>query len=360
MKTNFFAQVLGLALDLVKADRGALVEVNADGWQYAAFRGIRPEAFTGALSYVDTLIGEVLRHRKLIATSGKDEEEKYGSRANLAGMRDRMAILVPIATDEEILGILYLDRADDTEKGFLSRSESLLEQFAPHVAVAWRNRKTFLTATTWPDTTFLVEPYFCQVVKQAVEQQERGGSSFALLGVRLSFPLRELAGPVAKDIQYVIGRERRVGVLNGTILVTLLTGESSPQELTGTARDIVARLKRLVPIKGFRLLTPESSVGGPNEWLRILKDELNPSAGLVEEIESLAGSELSLKDAKQLLEKHVIMKALRQAHGNITRAAQVLGVHRPQLSQLVRKHELKRESFSGSQASARAAKVQNL
>ena len=58
----------------------------------------------------------------------------------------------------------------------------------------------------------------------------------------------------------------------------------------------------------------------------------------------LAG-DVTLRDAKRILEKQKIEATLRKTSGNITHAARELGIHRPQLSNLLKKYSLKREVF---------------
>jgi DNA-binding NtrC family response regulator len=63
------------------------------------------------------------------------------------------------------------------------------------------------------------------------------------------------------------------------------------------------------------------------------------------EIRRLLAREITLKEAKKILEKHIIESTLRKTGGNITHAAKELGIHRPQLSNLLKKYALKREVF---------------
>ncbi len=343
---NFYAQLLGLGLDLVKADRGFLAEVTENGWQYVAYRGLRPETLTGRMSYAETLITEALRRRTPFITTGKEEEEKFGSRATLAEFKDREAVLLPIMNGGEVLGVLYGDQTVHGDGGFPPWTRELLEQFQFHAGTSWQNRRTFLSATTWTGTPFLVEQYFTQVVKEAQAQEARGGKPCVLLGLRMPFPLGELSPHHARSLQYVIGRENAAGVLGDSIIVVLLRVDSTPKELESSVSSLISSLRKLVPIKQYVLYKPENPAGSPREWLQHLQQTLNPSELLADEIQGLTGCEVSLRDAKQILEKHIIMRTLKQVRGNITRAAELLGVHRPQLSQLIRKHELRKDAFA--------------
>jgi DNA-binding NtrC family response regulator len=61
----------------------------------------------------------------------------------------------------------------------------------------------------------------------------------------------------------------------------------------------------------------------------------------------IRGSGISLFDMRRELEKGCIARALEEAGGNITRAAALLGMKRPRLSQLVREYGLAKASAAG-------------
>lgn len=56
--------------------------------------------------------------------------------------------------------------------------------------------------------------------------------------------------------------------------------------------------------------------------------------------ERLRGGEATMHDLRKLLERESIVRALAETGGNITRAAMLLGMKRPRLSQLFREHGL--------------------
>jgi DNA-binding NtrC family response regulator len=54
----------------------------------------------------------------------------------------------------------------------------------------------------------------------------------------------------------------------------------------------------------------------------------------------IRGGDVSLFEMKKALERECIVRALEETSGNITRAALLLGMKRPRLSQLVKQYEL--------------------
>ena len=60
------------------------------------------------------------------------------------------------------------------------------------------------------------------------------------------------------------------------------------------------------------------------------------------------GGSTSLPDLKRQIERDCIARALAEKRGNITRAAALLGMKRPRLSQLVKQYGLAAVSSEGS------------
>ena len=69
---------------------------------------------------------------------------------------------------------------------------------------------------------------------------------------------------------------------------------------------------------------------------------------------SIRGGSRSLFEMKKHLERECIARALEETSGNITRAAALLGMKRPRLSQLVKQYELTSERTSSPSEGAQA------
>ncbi len=61
------------------------------------------------------------------------------------------------------------------------------------------------------------------------------------------------------------------------------------------------------------------------------------------------GHERTLGEARDGVERDVVVGALRQAAGNVSRAARAIGVSRPTLYDLMRKHRIAVSEFKGRQ-----------
>jgi DNA-binding NtrC family response regulator/tetratricopeptide (TPR) repeat protein len=79
---------------------------------------------------------------------------------------------------------------------------------------------------------------------------------------------------------------------------------------------------------------PPAATAAPAEPARPLESML---------YERVRDGETSLLDFKKVVERECIVRALEETEGNITRAAELLGMKRPRLSQLVKQYELSKK-----------------
>ncbi len=101
------------------------------------------------------------------------------------------------------------------------------------------------------------------------------------------------------------------------------------------------------------LLTPSPSFadergendGGDESEGSLPEDEANATAVAYAQVRQGA---VSLTDIKRQIERDCIARALKETKGNITRAAALLGMKRPRLSQLVKQYGLMAASTEGA------------
>ncbi|MCA8959347.1 MAG: hypothetical protein KDC38_02490 [Planctomycetes bacterium] len=139
--------------------------------------------------------------------------------------------------------------------------------------------------------------------------------------------------------------------------VHVLVGDAVDQ-LEAVASRLETEFQRLLeshdsadleqPVRVRTVLVQEEPSAGADDLRRTLLAEMlrrRSTFDLGSEIGALTSGVLTLKEAKTALEKRYITAELQKSRGNITRAAESLGVHRPQLSNLIKKHNVRREDF---------------
>ena len=86
---------------------------------------------------------------------------------------------------------------------------------------------------------------------------------------------------------------------------------------------------------------PAASEGTTADSVNDDRADLLPPPPLEEAIyERIREGDNSLLEMKKVIERECIVRAMSEADGNITRAAELLGMKRPRLSQLVKQHGL--------------------
>jgi two-component system NtrC family response regulator len=140
--------------------------------------------------------------------------------------------------------------------------------------------------------------------------------------VRMTLPPLRHRGPdivmLAKALlgRYAVEMQNKVTGLDRRALLALQT-----YGWPGNVRELENRLKRAVIMTKRRRLTPE--------------DLELPSSDATDTVRTL-------KEARALLEKDLILRGLARHQGNITRAADELGVSRPTLHDLIAKYAIER------------------
>ncbi|HZQ53091.1 MAG TPA: SpoIIE family protein phosphatase [Bryobacteraceae bacterium] len=100
---ELFQLVLNLAIDAVKAARGALVTLEA-GNQFKT-RAVRGEGLRISTAITD----RVIAGRKSLLVRDTSADEDFAQRHSILAQQIRSFLAVPLQTDEHVIGFLYLD-----------------------------------------------------------------------------------------------------------------------------------------------------------------------------------------------------------------------------------------------------------
>jgi two-component system NtrC family response regulator len=105
----------------------------------------------------------------------------------------------------------------------------------------------------------------------------------------------------------------------------------------GNVRELENKIKRAVVLSDQAFLEP-GDLGFAEEAAEGGRPEGSAVEGAGSDLSGLEG--LTLKEARSRVEKELLLLALEKEQGNIVRAAEVLGVSRPTLYDLMKKHGL--------------------
>lgn len=358
-KLHFHDRVLAEALELTGADRGFVLRVQNRSYFPVAYQGFGTNPLQDPEFVVaSNLTQESIRKGRSYLSSPKEtqesgEEGSPSDKLQVAGLVHRSILSVPFMTHERIFGGVYLDKP--LAAGcFVLKDRVLLEAFAEHAAVALDNRREFETAIRDPLTGYYTASYFTERLREAYRLFNLHGKSFTLIGYYLP-TLEEALGdgrgqPVSTltdVLQEVLPQDASL-CWGSPILYILLRETDSPVAVT-LARKVHARLEESmneeIPMK---VLPVHNRYHQGSDMYFEMRGSLLPETcdpRLLGELRAVLADDTSLREAKRILEKHKIESTLRKTGGNITHAARELGIHRPQLSNLLKKYSLRREVF---------------
>ena len=350
---DFCGRFLSEAMDLVKAERGVVLRVQNRQYRLEASSGFGdgPENH-GDFPVARSLAEETIRKGRVYLQAGTGDDEKGPKVAKSAPSGRRAVLAVPILTSERVFGSLYLDRPASLGR-FSPRDLVLAEALASHGGCAFENRRQYEVTIREPVTGFWTPAYFLDRLKDAFRWYNLHGRAFHLMGFYL--PTLEgavgsvggLGEKIAAEVSVLLPQGAAASWWSPVLGVLLFDADLA------AAESLQARLSdRLTTLLKDEveeaLVAPEARFAdGPSIYSE-LRQKLLPEecdSQTLTELRRILAKDITLKEAKKILEKHIIESTLRKTGGNITHAAKELGIHRPQLSNLLKKHALKRELY---------------
>lgn len=188
---------------------------------------------------------------------------------------------------------------------------------------------------------------------KSLEQMVREGLFREDLYYRLNIirlhipPLRERK----EDIPLILAYYVREICSKYKIDTKRFTSEAMAQLLThewrGNIREVVNWVERIVSlvekeeitVTDLRLHFGHESFSATNEKMKTeIRENIQQSEDLMEESEDLMEA---LKQERQMQEKEIILRVLRETNGNKSKAAKQLGIHRSTLYDKLQKHNIK-------------------
>jgi hypothetical protein len=260
------------------------------------------------------------------------------------------------------VGALYLERPSQRNR-FSAEEQELLESLEAAVSGQLSALLRVERICRYQGSTLLTIGGLEEQLMRLARRQLAGDGEFVLLevtapGLERMFFTEGSSGSIHDVVAtlHAIAGEGRV--LTARIASdTLAYGyeDTAPSELEERFDEIQEGFASLVTPGAeepsgilLRVIQPDTQVSGVDDLIQRLRSELyRPCCefNVNTEIAHLTDGDLSLKEAKTALEKRYITAELFKSRGNITRAAGSLGVHRPQLSNLIKKHNVRREDF---------------
>lgn len=139
--------VMKKAIELLKAERGFLMLLDADGnLQFKTAHNINKSELSKSDLQISSSIAEgVVKTGKSIYTSDAMSDERFAHKQSVLAMKIRSAMCVPMRIKDQIIGVVYLDNSEGANI-FLKSDLSLFELFADQAALAIHNAQLYSEA----------------------------------------------------------------------------------------------------------------------------------------------------------------------------------------------------------------------
>lgn len=348
---GYHQRILDEGLELLSAERGLLLCVQNRRYLPLAVRGFGKDPQQNReFSAASQLAEDAIRRGKSIVSAGAADAARV---PQVAALADRALIVVPLMTADRIFGGLYLDKPLALGS-FQAREQALMECLAQHAGAALRNRRQLEVAIREPLTGFYTPSYFIERLREEYRLFNLHGKGFCLAGFYL--PVLEdlssesggLSEMLTNSISDALPPHHGAVCWGNPVLYVLLHGADA-----ASAEEVASRIKaklaeHLKEEVLAQVLPVESRYQQGSEMYFELRRLLLPEEcdqATLADLRRLLARDITLKEAKKILEKHIIENTLRKTGGNITHAARELGIHRPQLSNYLKKYGLKREIY---------------
>ncbi|MEM7263224.1 MAG: helix-turn-helix domain-containing protein, partial [Planctomycetota bacterium] len=273
--------------------------------------------------------------------------------------KSRSLVAVPFLEGDTVRAVLYLERPS-AQNPFDPGAQRILERLAKVTVTQFSLLARLDRLCRFQGSSILSPAGFDEFLPK-LSELEAAGEPFAFLeiivpGLEAAFSDPESAVALAREIEGYGGESADciVHITDDTFAFGY-TGEAVDRidSIRSELSDDFARLAERVTGDGratvsARRIQPDERIAGERDlqrslWARVFRRRTEFDVGA--EISTLTGGGLTLKEAKTALEKRYITAELQKSRGNITRAAESLGVHRPQLSNLIKKYNVRREDF---------------
>ena len=363
---DFHQSCLDEALALTGAERGLIMSVRDRQYETVASVGFgedftqHPEA-----SSAGQLAEDTIRRGRGSSSSG-GEDEARGKLSPLKVLQDRSVLVVPLKTEGRVLGSIYIDRLNSLGP-FTQRHQLLVEAYALQVAAVLQNRRRLDVAIREPVTGFYTPSYFLDRLREEYRLFNLHDRSFCLAGFYLPV-LEDSVGETQSGLGDKLAREiasvaEGTTVCWGNPVLYLLFRHTD----LGVAEEYTVRVQERLQLLlaeevPYEVLPVERRYQLGSDIYFDLRRKLLPDEcdhKTLTDLRLLLAKDLKLKDAKRMLERQLIESTLRKTNGNITHAARELGIHRPQLSNYLKKYGLNRELFESSIESPRITPMEN-
>ncbi len=260
-------------VELTEAERGFLLLRDRDSGKLVQRVG-RTAGHTDIdeqEARISTVANRVFNERKAVFATDTSAQDDLAARRSIHELRLKMMVCVPLATETEVLGVIYADGKTSLDRVFTNTNRRTFEMLADHAAAAIENARMFERATNDPLTGLPNSSYFLlQLAKVMREATTEAPAGVLLLDVDAFKRVNLAAGAemgdralvdIASTLQDVLRADGLVARYGSDKFAILLP----PDESAGIGlrlRDAAERARAAIATKTYHGVPMSISIGG--------------------------------------------------------------------------------------------------
>ncbi len=127
--------ILGLAVEMMNADRGVVVLREDEKLEIMASRNFPPESTRSLTELSTSVLQQVIQSGAPLLTHDAQADPRFGQSASVIYHQITSIICVPLYTGDNVIGVIYLDSRHDRQK-FTEENLDFINIFAKMAAIA--------------------------------------------------------------------------------------------------------------------------------------------------------------------------------------------------------------------------------
>lgn len=260
-------------VELTEAERGFLLLKDRETGKLVqrVGRTADKEDINEQEARISTVATRVFKDNKGVFATDTSAQDDLAARRSVHDLRLKMMVCVPLATETEVLGVIYADGKTSLDKVFTNTNRRTFEMLAEHAAAAIENARMFERATNDPLTGLPNSSYFLlQLAKVLREATSTAPAGVLLLDVDAFKRVNLVAGAemgdralvdigtTLQDVLRADGLVARYG--SDKFAILLPPDDGTPVGLR--LRDVAERARAAIATKTYHGVTMSISIGG--------------------------------------------------------------------------------------------------
>ena len=220
---------------------------------------------------ISTIANRVFKDNKAVFATDTGAQDDLATRRSVHELRLKMMVCVPLATETDVLGVIYADGKSTLDRVFTNTNRRTFEMLAEHAAAAIENARMFERATNDPLTGLPNSSHFLmQLAKVMREATTDARAGVILLDVDAFKRVNLTAGAemgdralvdIATTLQEVLRADGLVARYGSDKFAVLLP----PDDSTAIAlrlHDVAERARAAIATKAYHGVQMSASIGG--------------------------------------------------------------------------------------------------